>query len=141
MQFFVSIIVRIIFCTIEMECDVLTEQRINIKFLVKLGKNGPEIREMLQSVYVESTMKRSKKMHKSHSKIKTMLILFFFLTFVECTMNFQRVRQLMLHFMRKFLKTFTWPCTACATWIVDEKRTGSRQCVLAYGVHCVWIYC
>jgi len=60
-----------------MERDVLTEQRINIKFLVKLGKNGPEIHEMLQSVYAESTMKRSKKAHKNHSKIKTMLISFF----------------------------------------------------------------
>jgi len=53
-----------------MERDVLTEQRINIKFLVKLGKNGPEIHEMLQSVYAESTMKRSKKAHKNHSKIR-----------------------------------------------------------------------
>jgi len=34
-----------------MEIDQKLEQRINIKFLVKLGKNGPEIHQMLQQVY------------------------------------------------------------------------------------------
>jgi transposase len=36
----------------------LTEQRTNIKFLVKLGKNGQEIVQMLEIVYGESAMKR-----------------------------------------------------------------------------------
>jgi hypothetical protein len=37
-----------------MERDVLTEQRTNMKFLVKLGKSGREILEMLQTSYGES---------------------------------------------------------------------------------------
>jgi hypothetical protein len=41
-----------------MERDVLTEQRTNINFLVKLGKNGQEILQMLEMVYGESAMKR-----------------------------------------------------------------------------------
>jgi transposase len=41
-----------------MERDVLTEQRIIIKFLVKLGKNGQEILQMLEMVYGEFVMKR-----------------------------------------------------------------------------------
>ena len=41
-----------------MERNVLTEQRTNIKFLVKLGKNGEEILQMLEMVYGESAMKR-----------------------------------------------------------------------------------
>jgi hypothetical protein len=41
-----------------MEWGVLTEQRTNIKFLVKLGKSGREILEMLETVYGESAMKR-----------------------------------------------------------------------------------
>jgi len=41
-----------------MERDVLTEQRTNIKFLVKLGKIGEEILQMLEMVYGESAMKR-----------------------------------------------------------------------------------
>jgi transposase len=45
------------FCVVEMERDVLTEQRTNIKFLVKLGKSGREILEMLETVYGESSMK------------------------------------------------------------------------------------
>ena len=35
-----------------MEIDQQLEQWINIKFLVKLGKNCPEIHQMLQQVYV-----------------------------------------------------------------------------------------
>ena len=34
-----------------MERDVLTEHRTNIKFLVKLGKNGQENLRMLEIVY------------------------------------------------------------------------------------------
>jgi hypothetical protein len=41
-----SICERIFFCTVEMEQGVLTEQRMNIKFLVKLGKSGREILDM-----------------------------------------------------------------------------------------------
>ena len=40
-----------------MERDVLTEQRTNIRFLVKLGKNGQEILQMLEMMYGESAMK------------------------------------------------------------------------------------
>ena len=40
-----------------MEIDQQLEQRINIKFLVKLGKNGPEIHQMLQQVYGEDDLK------------------------------------------------------------------------------------
>jgi hypothetical protein len=40
-----------------MEIDQQLEQRINIKFLVKLGKNGPEIHQMLQQVYGECALK------------------------------------------------------------------------------------
>jgi hypothetical protein len=36
---------------------VLTEQRTNIKFLVKLGKSGQESLEMLENMYGESAMK------------------------------------------------------------------------------------
>jgi hypothetical protein len=41
-----------------MERVVLTEERTNIKFLMKLGKSGQEILEMLETVYGESAMKR-----------------------------------------------------------------------------------
>ena len=40
-----------------MEIDQQLEQQINIKFLVKLGKNGPEIHQMLQQVYGEYALK------------------------------------------------------------------------------------
>ena len=40
-----------------MEIDQQLEQRINIKFLMKLGKNGPEIHQMLQQVYGEDALK------------------------------------------------------------------------------------
>jgi len=35
------------------------EQRTNIKFLVKLGKSGNEIREMLVHVYGDNAMKKT----------------------------------------------------------------------------------
>jgi len=41
---------------VKMEIDQQLEQRINIKFLVKLGKNGPEIHQMLQQVYGECAL-------------------------------------------------------------------------------------
>src|SRR5215475_10286655 len=40
-----------------MEIDQQLEQRIDIKFLMKLGKNGPEIHQMLQQVYGEGALK------------------------------------------------------------------------------------
>jgi hypothetical protein len=36
-----------------MEIDQQLEQRINIKFLVKLSKSGPKICQMLQQAYGE----------------------------------------------------------------------------------------
>ena len=42
--------------TVKMEIDQKLEQ-INIKFLVKLGKKGPEIHQMLQQVYGEFALK------------------------------------------------------------------------------------
>jgi transposase len=41
-----------------MEIDQQLEEWINIKFLVKLGNNGPEICQMLQQAYVEDALKR-----------------------------------------------------------------------------------
>jgi hypothetical protein len=43
---------------VEMEIDQL-EQQINIKFLAKLSKSGPEICQMLQQAYVEDALNRS----------------------------------------------------------------------------------
>ena len=40
-----------------MDIDQQLEQRINIKFLVKLGKNDPKIHQMLQQVYGEVALK------------------------------------------------------------------------------------
>jgi hypothetical protein len=44
---------------VEMEIDHQLEQRINIKFLVKLSKSGPEMCHMLQQAYGEDALKRS----------------------------------------------------------------------------------
>ena len=43
---------------VKIEIDQQLEQRINIKFLVKLGKNGPEIHQMLQQVYGVCALKK-----------------------------------------------------------------------------------
>jgi hypothetical protein len=43
---------------VEMEIDQQLEQWINIKFLVKLGKSGPEICQMLQQAYGEDALIR-----------------------------------------------------------------------------------
>ena len=40
-----------------MEIDQQLEQWINIKFLVKMGKNGPKIHQMLQQVFGEYALK------------------------------------------------------------------------------------
>jgi len=44
-------------CIVKMEIDQHLEQRIDIKFLVKLGKNGPEIHQILEQVYGECALK------------------------------------------------------------------------------------
>jgi hypothetical protein len=44
---------------VEMEINQQLEQRINNKFLVKLGESSPEICQMLQQAYGEDTLKRS----------------------------------------------------------------------------------
>jgi hypothetical protein len=44
---------------VEMEIDQQLEQWINVKFVVKLGKSGPEICQMLQHSYGEDALKRS----------------------------------------------------------------------------------
>jgi hypothetical protein len=56
--FSVPVFVNAFFCAVEMERVILTEQRTNFKFLVKFGKSGREILEMLETVYDESAMKR-----------------------------------------------------------------------------------
>jgi transposase len=58
MYFSVPVFVNAFFCAVEMERGVLTEQRNNIKFLVKLGRSGREILEMLETVYGECAMNR-----------------------------------------------------------------------------------
>jgi hypothetical protein len=45
--------------TVEMKIDKQLEQGINIKFLVKIGKSGPEICQMLQQAHGEDVLKRS----------------------------------------------------------------------------------
>jgi hypothetical protein len=56
----VSVIVCDTFSTtVEMEIDQQLEQRINIKFLVKLSKSGPKICQMLLQAYGEDVLKRS----------------------------------------------------------------------------------
>jgi hypothetical protein len=55
-----SVIVCDPFSTIvEMEIDQQLEQRLNIKFLVKLGKSGLKICQMLQQAYGEDALKWS----------------------------------------------------------------------------------
>jgi hypothetical protein len=45
--------------TVEIEINQQLEQWIKITFLVKLGKSGPEICEMLQQAYGKDALKRS----------------------------------------------------------------------------------
>lgn len=42
-----------------MEIDEQMEQRLNIKFLVKLGKNSQEIHEMLRAAYGDNALKKT----------------------------------------------------------------------------------
>jgi hypothetical protein len=105
-----------------MERDVLTEQTTNIKFLVKLGKNGTEILQMLEMVCGESAMKcrtvykwvdrfkagresvddDTRAGCKSRSKIKTMLIVFSIFVELFIMNMFQQVKLLMENSMFKF---------------------------------------
>ena len=54
-----SITVCVFWCAAERMSELEIEQRRNIKFLVKLGKSGNEIREMLVQVYGNSAMKKT----------------------------------------------------------------------------------
>jgi hypothetical protein len=57
-RIFIYSFIYLFICAVEIERGVLTEQRTNITFLVKLGKSRREILEMLETVYGESAMKR-----------------------------------------------------------------------------------
>ena len=50
---------RVFWCATARMSDLELEQRTNIKFLVKLGKSGNEIREMLVQVYRDYAMKKT----------------------------------------------------------------------------------
>jgi len=71
MQFFVSIIVRIVFCIIEIEHDILTEQKINIKLYDSETKRQSE-------EWKEIGEPRSKKALKNCSKIRDHVHCLFF---------------------------------------------------------------
>jgi len=48
---------RVFWCAAARMSELELEQRMNIKFLVKLGKSGNKIREMLVQVYGDNAMK------------------------------------------------------------------------------------
>jgi len=50
---------RVFWCAAARMSELELEQRTNIKFLVKLGKSGNEIREMLVQVYGDNAMKKT----------------------------------------------------------------------------------
>jgi len=50
---------RVFWCAAARMSELELEQRTNIKFLVKLGKSGNEIREMLVQVYWDNVMKKT----------------------------------------------------------------------------------
>ena len=50
---------RVFLCAAARISELELEQRMNIKFLVKLGKSGNEIREMLVQVYGDYAMKKT----------------------------------------------------------------------------------
>ena len=50
---------RLFCCSASRMSELELEQRTNIKFLVKLGKSGNEIREMLVQVYGDNAMKKT----------------------------------------------------------------------------------
>ena len=51
--------VRMVWCAAARMSELELEQRTNIKFPVKLGKSGNEIREMLVQVYGDNSMKKT----------------------------------------------------------------------------------
>ena len=50
---------RVFWCAAARMWELELEKRTNIKFLVKLGKSGNEIREMLVQVYGDNAMKKT----------------------------------------------------------------------------------
>ena len=50
---------RVFWCVASKMSELELEQRTNIKFLVKLGKSGNEIREMLVKVCGDNAMKKT----------------------------------------------------------------------------------
>ena len=50
---------RVFWCAATRMLELELEQRTNIKFLVKLGKSGNEIREMLVQVYGDNATKKT----------------------------------------------------------------------------------
>ena len=50
---------RVFWCAAVRMSELELQQRTNIKFLVKLGKSGNEIREMLVQVYGDNAMKKT----------------------------------------------------------------------------------
>ena len=50
---------RVFWCAATRILELELEQRTNIEFLVKHGKSGNEIREMLVQVYGDNTMKKT----------------------------------------------------------------------------------
>ena len=50
---------RVFWCAAARISELELEQRMNIKFIVKLGKSGNEIREMLVQVYGGNAMKKT----------------------------------------------------------------------------------
>jgi len=53
------LLLRVFWCAAARKSEFELEQRTNIKFLVKLGKSGNEIREMLVQVYGDNAMKKT----------------------------------------------------------------------------------
>jgi hypothetical protein len=72
---------------------------------------------------------RSKKARKSQSKIKIMFIVFFYIRGVV----HHRVKQLMLHFMLKFLNVCV---NVCDVYDLNCGQKRSRQCTLTLGAYC-----
>jgi len=51
--------------TVARMSELELEQRTNVKFLVKLGKSGSEIRDLLEQVYGNNAMKKKKQQFTS----------------------------------------------------------------------------
>jgi hypothetical protein len=48
----------VFWCAVARKSGLELEQKTNVKLIVKLGKSGNEIREMLVQVYGENSMKK-----------------------------------------------------------------------------------